>query len=122
MRGQPPPGVAALCGACLDERAADPLHRTRIDIEFGRGLAHAQAILAGRQDSLLELGGYPRGAKLFAVFLGPPKASGDSLLNHRALELGKDAHHLKHRLAGRCGGVEALLVQVAIDLQRVQLG
>ena len=24
------------------------------------------------------------------------------LLNHGALELGKDAHHLKHRLAGRC--------------------
>ena len=36
----------------------------------------------------------------------------DKLLerHHIALELGEDAHHLEHRLAGRRRGVEALLV------------
>ena len=35
----------------------------------------------------------------------------DPLLDHRALELGEYAHHLKHGLAGGRRGVEALLVQ-----------
>jgi hypothetical protein len=43
-------------------------------------------------------------------------------LNHRALELGKYAHHLKHRLAGRGRGVEALLMQEQVDPQGVQFG
>jgi hypothetical protein len=48
---------------------------------------------------------------MFPLILDPPKPGTDSFLNHRALELGKHAHHLKHRLAGRRRGVEALLVQ-----------
>jgi hypothetical protein len=35
------------------------------------------------------------------LFLGPPKPGADSFLNHRALKLGKHAHHLEERLAGR---------------------
>jgi len=46
----------------------------------------------------------------------------DPFLNNRALELGKYAEHLKHRLAGRRRGVEALLVQVQLDPERVQFG
>jgi hypothetical protein len=38
---------------------------------------------------------------MFPLILDPPKPGTDSFLNHRALELGKHAHHLKHRLAGR---------------------
>ena len=49
----------------------------------------------------------------------PRQARSDSLLDHRALELGKDTEHAKHRLAGRCGGVEALLVQEEVDANRV---
>jgi hypothetical protein len=45
-----------------------------------------------------------------------------TLPQHRALELGEDAHHLEHRLAGRGAGVEALLVQVQIDALGMQLG
>jgi len=40
----------------------------------------------------------------------------------RALELGKHTKHLKHRLASRRGRVEALLIQVQIDPERVQFG
>jgi hypothetical protein len=43
-------------------------------------------------------------------------------LNYRALELGKDAQHLKHRLAGRRGRIETLLMQKQVDAERVKLG
>jgi hypothetical protein len=39
------------------------------------------------------------------------KAGTDSFLNHRPLELGKRAHHLKHRLPSGGRGVEPLLAQ-----------
>ena len=39
----------------------------------------------------------------------------DSLPDHAALEFGKGARHLKHELAGGCGGVDRLLIQVQIN-------
>ena len=35
---------------------------------------------------------------------------------------GQDAHHLEHRLTGGRRGVEALLMQVEVDLECVELG
>jgi hypothetical protein len=70
---------------CLDERAANPLYRRRINAKLRSSFAHAQAALASLPDSLLSL------------FLGPPKPGADSFLDHRPLELGKDAHHLWNR-------------------------
>jgi hypothetical protein len=35
-------------------------------------------------------------------------------------ELGKDPHHLKHRLPGWCAGVDPLLMEVEIDPLGVQ--
>ena len=61
-------------------------------------------------------------ATLGALGLGPRHAGHHALADDRALELGKYAEHLKHRLAGRRRGVEALLVQVQLDPERVQLG
>src|SRR5262249_36618418 len=49
-------------------------------------------------------------------------ASANALLNDRALELGKDTEHLKHRLAGRRGRVETLLMQKQVAAERVKLG
>jgi hypothetical protein len=37
------------------------------------------------------------------------------LTDHGPLELGKDAHHLKHRLSGRRRRVDTLLVQKQLD-------
>jgi hypothetical protein len=56
--------------------------------------------------------------------VGPPlpRPGADSFLNHRALELGKYAQHLKHGFAGGRRGVEPLLMQEKVDAQRVQLG
>jgi hypothetical protein len=54
-------------------------------------------------------------------FLGATEAGADALLDHGALELGEHPHHLKHRFAGWRRGVEALLVQVEVDLERVDL-
>jgi hypothetical protein len=61
-------------------------------------------------------------AEPLALALGPRQPGTNALLDDRALELGKDAHHLKHRLAGRGRGVEALLMQEQIDPQGVQFG
>src|SRR5712671_1336191 len=57
-----------------------------------------------------------------ALPLAPrPRETGfDALDNHRALELGKDAHHLKHRLSGWCAGVDTLLMEVEINALGVQ--
>src|SRR5262245_57617852 len=87
--------ACASCGACRDERVADPLHGRRIDVEFGRSLAHAQAAITGCQDSLLERGGYPGPAELLPLSLGPPQAGAHPLLDHGAFELGEHAHHLE---------------------------
>src|SRR5262249_30856193 len=43
------------------------------------------------------IGGRP---KALTLTPGPREASTDSFRNHRPLELGKHAHHLKHRLPG----------------------
>lgn len=63
------------------ERAADPLHRTRINAKTLGNLADtftsALALVQCGQDSFLKLGGYPRPAKSFALVLGPSKASAD---------------------------------------------
>jgi hypothetical protein len=63
-----------------------------------------------------------RSAKRLALILGPRKAGTDTFLNHGALEFGKHAHHLKHRLAGGRRGVDALLVKVQVDLEGVDFG
>jgi hypothetical protein len=42
------------------------------------------------------------------------------LADHAALELGEHAEHLKHRPPSRRAGVEALLVQIEVDLLGVQ--
>jgi len=73
-------------------------------------------------DSLLKVGGYARSAKLLALVYGSPESSTDSFLDHRPLELGKYAHHLKHCFPARSSRVEALLMQKQINMQRVQLG
>jgi hypothetical protein len=96
------------------ERAADPLHRTGIDAKPGSDLAHAFSTSRCAQslaDGVFRLGSYGGPAQPFALALAPRKPGADSFLDHGALELGKHAHHLKHGLAGRCRGVEALLMQ-----------
>jgi hypothetical protein len=47
----------------------------------------------------------------FTFIPGPRKPGTDSFRNHRPLELGKNAHHLKQRLASGRRRVEALLAQ-----------
>ena len=54
---------------------------------------------------------YPGPSERFSLALGPRKASTDTFLDDAALELGEHAQHLKHRLSGRCSGVEALWMQ-----------
>ena len=63
-------------------------------------------------DSLFHLGDCARPPEGFpalgAARLGPSNASAHALDNHAAFELGKHAHHLKHGLAGRRRGVDAI--------------
>jgi hypothetical protein len=50
----------------------------------------------------------------------PREAALDALDNHGALELGKDAHHLKHRLTGWRASVDTLLMEVEINALGVE--
>jgi hypothetical protein len=43
-------------------------------------------------------------------------------LDNRAFELGKDAKHLKHGLAGRRGRIETLLMQKQVNAEGVKFG
>ena len=103
-----------------------PLHRARINAKTLGNTTHAftsaLTLVQGGLNSLLKLGGYPRPAKSFALVLGSPKPGTDSLCDHRPLKLRKDAHHLKHGLAARRRGVQALLMQKQVDMEGVQLG
>jgi hypothetical protein len=56
--------------------------------------------------------------KLLAFILGPSKPGAHPFLNDNPLELGKDVHHLKHGLACWRRGVETLLVQKQVDVER----
>src|SRR6266487_547505 len=104
------------------ERAGNALYSARFYLGLGRRLAHAHAARQSRPDSLSQLIRDRRSAKSLTFTLGPLQASADALLNDRALELGKDAEHLKHGLAGRRGRVETLLMQKQIDAERVKFG
>src|SRR5215467_1922327 len=57
----------------------------------------------------------------FSLILGPPKPGADSFCDHRPLKLGKHTHHLKHGFAGRCRGVQTLLMQEQVDVQVMPL-
>jgi hypothetical protein len=54
--------------------------------------------------------------------VGTRKTSTHTLLDHRTLQLGKDAHHLKQRFARRCSRVQPLLMQEQVDTGGVELG
>jgi hypothetical protein len=73
-------------------------------------------------DSFLQRRGYRRPTKTLPLAPGPRKSGADAFLDHGALELGKYAHHLKHRLAGRRRGVDPLLMQGKVDAEAVQFG
>src|SRR5438105_931111 len=112
------PPAATVCPALrrdrvLLERAADPLHRARINSKLFGNDADTRPPRSRQSltDSLFQCGGDWGTPKAFTLAPGARKASTDSFLNHRPLKLGKHAHHLKHRLPGRCRGVEPLLAQ-----------
>src|SRR5262249_61883559 len=85
--------------ACAVERAADALHRRWIDAEpLGNDpYAGPPRSRQSLTDSFLQCRGYRRPTKTRPLAPGPRKPGADAFLNHGALELGKYAHHLKHR-------------------------
>src|SRR5258707_13651024 len=104
------------CGdACAVERAAaDPLHGARINAKPGGNLPHAlgsSRFVQSHFDSFFYIGGYWRPTESLAFAPSSRKPGTDPLLDHSALEFGKDTHHLKHRLARWRGRIEPLLVQ-----------
>src|SRR5215472_14396460 len=116
-RPQPPP-VWIMClvlrpqrlggdDAYAVERAADSLHCAGVNSKtFGNDAdTRSPRSRQSLTDSFLECGGDWGTPKAFTLTPGPREASTDSFLNHRPLELGKHAHHLKHRLAGRRGRI-----------------
>jgi hypothetical protein len=52
-------------------------------------------VLQSGQYARFQVCGDPWPAKFFALIFGPSQPGADTLPNHRPLELGKDAHHLK---------------------------
>src|SRR6266550_9127840 len=110
------------CVLYAAERAGNALYGARVDLEFGRRLAHAHAPRQSRPDSFSQLVSDSWPAEAFTFTLGPLKASANPFLNNRAFELGKNAEHLKHGLACWRGRIETLLMQKQVDAERVKLG
>jgi hypothetical protein len=59
---------------------------------------------------------------VFAFAPGPRHACSDTFLNDGAFKLGKHAHHLKHSLACGRGRINALLMQIQVDTERMDFG
>src|SRR5262249_33654132 len=104
--------------------ARDSLDCAGTHAQFPRNLEDAGPALALKRlpNSILGLDVDLRSAELLSFGLSPGKASSDPLLNHCTLELSKDAHHLKHGLAGRSCRMESLLMKVQVDPERVNFG
>src|SRR5260370_29150342 len=84
-----------------DERATDPLHRAGIDSEAFGNDAHTGPSRSrqGLTDSFFECRGNRGPPEALAFTPGPRKPGTDSFSNHRPLEFGEHAQHLKHGLA-----------------------
>jgi|SRR6516225_8716685 len=100
--------------ALLRRVCLDTLYRADPNAQLSCDGAYALTFGELSADTLLDLGRHPRPAE--ALPLGPcsPEPSMDAFHNHGPLEFGKDAQHLKQRLAGRRGCIDALLVKVQI--------
>src|SRR5689334_20507787 len=87
-----------------------------LDAPFQLGPGHAPApfICVPRAVFLVST------AQLDALGLGPCEPRIDALDNHGALELGEDATHLEHGPARRGGGIDSLLVQIQVAIERLQ--
>jgi hypothetical protein len=96
-----------------DARALGQFPAGSLDpVGFGTGTAQPGAYLAASRVELSIAG---------ELLLDHAQASIDALLDRGALELCEDAHHLKHRLARRRRGVQVLLVEVEVDLARLEM-
>src|SRR3984893_18742744 len=92
-------------------RGDHPLHGADANAELTADLEIAVALLAERLDAPLDRGVDARAAEHNALLTGARQARVDALADDAALELSKDAEHLKHGLARRRRRVEPLLVQ-----------
>lgn len=91
------------------------------DPKLLRYLAFADALRTRGQHGLLDAFTNFWAAQRLPLRSGPPQTGLDPLLNHGSFELGKYAHHLKHRFASRRCCVDALLVEVEINAHGVKL-
>ena len=110
--------------AASTDAAANSLD-TNTELRRDRSQANSASLVGsadGRTPRGMDCRPTDRLAALGTLGLGPRHAGQHALADDRALELGKHAEHLKHRLAGRRRGVEALLMQVKLDPERVQFG
>jgi hypothetical protein len=71
-------------------------------------------------NALNDIGAHRSTPEALTLAPSPREASLDPLDNHRALELGEDAQHLKHRLPGWRAGVDTLLMEVEVDALGVE--
>ena len=111
-----PDGYAA--AGAYAERAADTLNGRRINSEPGCDLAHtrpSRGLSQCRPNGVFKFGWNGRPTQALALAFGSRQPGSHSLLDHGALELGENAHHLKHGLAARRRGVETLLTQEQVD-------
>src|SRR5262249_2960507 len=118
MAGPDPPTVGRIRAVTSTDATT---HRLDTNTELcGDGSQANSASLIGGADGgaarRMDCRPTDRLAALRTLPLGSRHAGQHALADDRALELGK------HRLTGWCGGVEALLVQVKLDPERVQFG
>src|SRR2546422_507286 len=105
------------------EFALDALDGADADVMLGGELADAgAALLQGVPDFALDGDRDRWPAETLALGASTSKAGVNSVLDDAALELGEDAHHLEQRLAAGRRGVHALLMEIQVDLQGMQLG
>jgi hypothetical protein len=92
------------------------MNRSRADAKSFSRFEDSHATRQLLADAIDNFPGYRATPEPLPLAPRPREASLDPLDYNAALELRKDAEHLKHRLSGWGAGVEPLLVQVEINI------
>lgn len=111
--------IPALSGRYSSHLSLDPVNCADAD---PKQPGRPQNARAGRQvlaDALDDIFAHRTTPEALPLAPRPREARLDALNNNGALELGKDAEHLKHRPSRWGGGVEALLMQIQMNVFRM---
>jgi hypothetical protein len=101
----------------------DSLDRSHADAEMGSNFPNPEAFLPERfGNSRLFFGANPGTAKPLPLGLGSTKSNYHTLSDNCPFQFRENPAHCKHGAARRASGINTLLLQKQVDVQRLKIG